>query len=116
MEAYKTSRLNIRLSDAEHAAVARKSREARLSISEYVRRCALLQTDRPIIEADCETLSKLYRDFKLAGSNINQISRHLNRQGSRAAVSLEEIDEALKALGEASQAVALFIDEVKNSV
>lgn len=107
-------RLNIRVSEFEHAAISAKATEAQTTISEYVRKRALRdeQGPRPI-EVDVGELQKIYRDLRHAGGNLNQLCRWLNSHRSTAAGMENEIKSALEATRCASSQVADFIAEVR---
>lgn len=107
-------RLNIRVSEAEHAAISAKAAEAQMTISEYVRKRALRdeQAPRPI-EVDVGELQKIYRDLRHAGGNLNQLCRWLNSHRSTAAIMENEIKSALEATRCASSQVADFIAKVR---
>ena len=107
-------RLNIRVSEAEHAAISAKAAEAQTTISEYVRKRALRdeQGPRPI-EVDVGELQKIYRDLRHAGGNLNQLCRWLNSRRSTAESMENEMKSALEATRCASSQVAEFIAEVR---
>lgn len=107
-------RLNIRVSEAEHAAISAKAAEAQTTISEYVRKRALRdeQGPRPV-EVDIGELQKIYRDLRHAGGNLNQLCRWLNSHRSTAAIMENEIKSALEATQCASSQVADFIAKVR---
>lgn len=115
MAGQKDRRLNIRLTDSEHAAIVRRAQMSGLGVSEYIRRCALQDVDRPIIQTDIETLQKLYRDFKHAGGNVNQIACELNTR-HRPDQLEAEIHTALISIEHASSEVSNFIEIVRQSV
>lgn len=107
-------RLNIRVSEAEHAAISTKATEAQMTISEYVRKRALRDERGPQpIEVDVGELQKTYRDLRHAGGNLNQVCRWLNSHRSTAANMENEIKSALEATRCASSQIAEFIAEVR---
>ena len=60
-----------------------------LSISEYLRRCAL---DKPVIVM--EGVDQIAYELRAIGNNLNQITRAVN-SGSIQAVNLQETEEVL---------------------
>lgn len=107
-------RLNVRVSEAEHAAISARAAEARTTISEYVRKRALRDERGPRpIEVDARELQRIYRDLRHAGGNLNQVCRWLNSHRSTAANMENEIKSALEATRCASSQVAEFIAEVR---
>ena len=106
-------RLNVRLTEWERDAIRRRASISGLSSSEYVRRRALRDDDRPVIVTDINTLQKAYRDLRHAGGNLNQLAKAANR----GLMSPDEFHRlaapALEAMAGASDAVADFIREVR---
>ena len=96
MDAQKLSRLNVRLSPEEHAAIARRASGAGLTVSEYIRRSALQDTDRPIIRTDAEKLQALYRNLRKAGE--------------------AEMLIAFRSISRASDELSAFIHAARNSI
>lgn len=115
MEQQKTRRLNIRLNESEHSAIARRSASAGLTISDYVRKCALQDQNRPIIRTDAETLKKLYANLRRAGSNLNQCARELNTRHNQNQVE-EELSLVFASVAFAASDVSKFIADTRNSI
>lgn len=108
--------LNVRTSEHEHAAIARRAKKSGLTISEYVRRCCLNDTNRPVINADTELLQSIYRNLRHTGGNINQIACWLNTHPNNAGSFDGQLKNALDANEKASSELAEFIAAVKASV
>ena len=106
-------RIYVRVTSQERATIARRADAAGLSMSEYLRRRSLVDGDRPIIATDPETLKLLYRDFRLAASNLNQLTRevHITHDPGRIAPFL---DAALIKVGNAADAVSDFLTDARN--
>lgn len=115
MGTQKLSRLNVRLSPEEHAAIARRASGAGLTVSGYMRRSALLDTDRPIIRTDAEQLQALYRNLRKAGGNLNQIARELNTHHRPAELQAEMLI-AFRSISRASDEVSAFISDARNGI
>lgn len=115
MDAQKLSRLNVRLSPEEHAAIAWRASGAGLTVSEYIRRSALQDTDRPIIRTDAEKLQALYRNLRKAGGNLNQVARELNTHHRPAELEAEMLI-AFRSISRASDELSAFIHAARNSI
>ena len=78
-----TRQINLRFTDTQYDIVCKASKDAGLSISEYIRR--QLMKGKVIakyeIVADIPELKKLTAEFGKIGSNLNQIARHFNQGG-----------------------------------
>ena len=112
----KSCRIYIRATPDERAAIGRRASQVGLSVSEYLRRRALRDEDRPVIVVDVEALQKMYRDFRHAGGNLNQLCKwmHLNISDP---IEIERLARAaIVDLSRASTAVADFIEEARDSV
>lgn len=76
-----TRQINLRFTDTQYDIVCKASKEAGLSISEYIRK--QLMKGKVIakyeIVADVPELKKLAAEFGKIGSNLNQIARHFNQ-------------------------------------
>lgn len=108
--------INIRTTKQEHDAVARRAKDSGLNISEYVRRCSLNETDRPVIHVDTKLLHDIYRTLRRTGGNINQIAHWLNTHSSITEPFSNQLETTLAANAEASSELANFIATVKASV
>lgn len=115
MDTQKLSRLNVRLSAEEHADIVRRASGAGLTISEYMRRSALQDADRPIIRTDPERLQALYRNLRKAGGNLNQIARELNARHKPNELESEMLI-AFRSIARASDELSAFIRDARNSI
>ena len=115
MKDQKTSRLNVRLTAEEHAHIGQCASAAGLTVSEYVRRAALNDGNRPIIRADAESLQALLRNLKRTGGSLNQCARELNTHHKPDRVE-NELAIAFSAVAAASDEVAAFIRDARNSI
>jgi predicted DNA-binding protein len=71
---------NMWLSQEEKAKIQEKANKAGISMSEYIRRCAL---GRKIPQyGDVAVLREISAELGKIGSNLNQIAHHLNAGGS----------------------------------
>ena len=71
---------NMWLSEEEKARIQEKANKAGISMSEYIRRCAL---SRKIPQyGDVAVLREISAELGKIGSNLNQIAHHLNAGGS----------------------------------
>lgn len=78
-----TRQINLRFTDTQYDIVCKASRDAGLSISEYIRRQVIKEKviAKYEIVADVPELKKLVAEFGKIGSNLNQIARHFNQGG-----------------------------------
>ena len=111
----KTSRLTVRLTQEDHAAIKARAADAGLATSEYVRRCALRDGDRPVIRTDAEQLRAIYRNLRKAGGNLNQCARELNTH-HRPSELEAQLGAALQAVADASEDVSAFMADARASV
>lgn len=79
----------IRATEEEKDRIMKKVDASDLSISEYLRRCAL---DKPIIVV--EGVDRIAYELRTIGNNLNQITRAVN-SGYIQAVNLQETEEVL---------------------
>lgn len=75
-----TKRLNIRLTEEEHATLAAYARACGLSITDYVKVRCLEDDGRPRIVTDVEALRKTYSSLRKIGGLLNQLMQHANRR------------------------------------
>lgn len=115
MTSQKDARLNVRLTKQEHATVLLRAKKAGLTASEYVRRAALQDTDRPIIRTDVDLLQDIYRNLRRAGSNLNQCARELNTHHKPNSIE-DQLEHALELTAIASEEVAGFIKDARESI
>lgn len=115
MRSLKNSRLNVRVSRDEHELITARAASAGLSVSDYVRKCALQDSGRPIIRTDAETLARLYANLRRAGGNLNQCAYELNKRHKPNEVEIE-LEQAFKAVAHASEDVSAFLADARNSI
>ena len=115
MKDQRTSRLNVRLTAEEHARIGQRASAAGLTVSEYMRRAALQDGDRPVIRTDAERLRAVYRNLRHAGANLNQCARELNTHHRPNRIE-KELAIAFSSVATASDEVAAFIRDARNSI
>ena len=81
--------LKFRSTEEEKHRIMKKVDASDLSISEYLRRCAL---DKPVIVM--EGVDQIAYELRAIGNNLNQITRAVN-SGYVQAVNLQETEEVL---------------------
>ena len=81
--------MKFRATEEEKDRIMKKVDASDLSISEYLRRCAL---DKKIVAVN--GLDDVARELQAIGNNLNQISRAVN-SGYIQAVNLQETEEVL---------------------
>ncbi len=81
--------LKFRATEEEKDRIIKKVDASDLSISEYLRRCAL---DKKIVSVN--GLDDVARELRAIGNNLNQIARAVN-SGYIQAVNLQETEEVL---------------------
>ena len=81
--------LKFRATEEEKERIMKKVESSDLSISEYLRRCAL---DKQIVAVN--GLDDVARELRAIGNNLNQITRAVN-SGYIQAVDLQETEEVL---------------------
>lgn len=81
--------MKFRATEEEKERIMKKVDASDLSISEYLRRCAL---DKPIIVM--EGVDQIAYELRAIGNNLNQITRAVN-SGYVQAVNLQETEEVL---------------------
>ena len=81
--------MKFRATEEEKSIIMKKVDASDLSISEYLRRCAL---DKPIIVI--EGVDRIAYELRAIGNNLNQITRAVN-SGYIQAVDLQETEEVL---------------------
>ena len=81
--------LKFRATEEEKDRIMKKVDASDLSISEYLRRCAL---DKPVIVM--EGVDQIAYELRAIGNNLNQITRAVN-SGYIHAVNLNETEEVL---------------------
>ena len=81
--------MKFRATEEEKSIIMKKVEASDLSISEYLRRCAL---DKPVIVM--EGVDQIAYELRAIGNNLNQITRAVN-SGYIQAVNLKETEEVL---------------------
>ena len=81
--------MKFRATEEEKDRIMKKVDASDLSISEYLRRCAL---DKKIVSVN--GLDDVARELRAIGNNLNQITRAVN-SGYVQAVNLQETEEVL---------------------
>ena len=81
--------MKFRATEEEKSIIMKKVDASDLSISEYLRRCAL---DKPIIVM--EGVDQIAYELRAIGNNLNQITRAVNARYIHA-VNLQETEEVL---------------------
>ena len=81
--------MKFRATEVEKSIIMKKVEASNLSISEYLRRCAL---DKQIVAVN--GLDDVARELRAIGNNLNQITRAVN-SGYVQAVNLQEAEEVL---------------------
>ena len=81
--------MKFRATEEEKDRIMKKVEASDLSISEYLRRCAL---DKPVIVM--EGVDQIAYELRAIGNNLNQITRAVN-SGYIQAVNLQETEEVL---------------------
>ena len=81
--------MKFRATEEEKDKIMKKVDASDLSISEYLRRCAL---DKPVIVM--EGVDQIAYELRAIGNNLNQITRAVN-SGYIQAVNLKETEEVL---------------------
>ena len=81
--------MKFRATEEEKGRIMKKVDASDLSISEYLRRCAL---DKPVIVM--EGVDQIAYELRAIGNNLNQITRAVN-SGYIQAVVLQETEEVL---------------------
>ena len=93
--------IGFRGTDAQRREIERKAALLNLSLSEYVRRCAVQGTVR-VVQEEGHDPAKV-RALAAIGNNLNQIARRMNAGGAEAppqlGALLEAIQEIIKETG-----------------
>lgn len=108
----KATQINLRLSESEAKAIRNRAQASGLSLSAYMRRCAL-SGNAPSPVLDARDLKPLYTELRRCGNNVNQIAHALNSRGANGASGIE-VDRVLSSIECASAAVASALAEARN--
>lgn len=106
----RTAWLNIRCTDAEHAAIAARSASLGMAPSTFVRESALLRDTPPVRVADADELRQIHVDLKRIGNNLNQAARALNAYGADEP-TLGMLRDALGPVSEAAASLAALLSK-----
>lgn len=107
MEKFKTERLEIRLTPSEKEKLYEQAKNARMSMSEYIR---ALSEQKKIVVAD--ELPELCRQIIKIGTNVNQIAHVANTYKS---ISDKQIDKMNENLLTIHKLIGKLINTIKNS-
>ncbi|HGF7952266.1 TPA: plasmid mobilization relaxosome protein MobC [Enterococcus faecium] len=93
-------RITIRFTDVEYEHISDTAKEARLTLSEYIRKMALegKLTFHCEVVADMTELQKLTNEIGNIGSNLNQIAKYFNTGGIRSNAMEAEIRNCISQL------------------
>ena len=111
-----TSKISVRMTDAERARLTKRAQSSGLGISEYSRRKLFMKADRPIINTDVEALKSLLSDEKRIGGLLNQALKHANMNPAQFGLLAGRIEGLLNEMHELNNKIADFINEVKKSI
>lgn len=115
MSAGRSARMEVRLTEAERGEIFRRAASAGATASDYVRRRALQDENRPVIRVDAQMLRRIYVNIKRAGGLLNQVARVLNT--TRSPIDVEvELRAALRAVEASSIEASEFLADARNSM
>ena len=92
--------VGLRFTEEQYSVLEHNARQARLSVSEYIRRAVLKQkipAFQPIIHDEHEILEEL-KNINKIGNNLNQIARYFNQGGmmnNQIAIDLKNVIKLL---------------------
>lgn len=115
MNGSRSARMEIRLSDEERGEIIRRACEANLSVSDFLRKRALLDDGRPIIKNDPAALRRLHVNLKRAGGLLNQCARILNTRKDPIEIE-NELKTSVNAVEIAARDVSGFLADARKSV
>ena len=89
--------VNLRFTDTQFDIICKASKDAGLSISEYIRRQVMKVKviAKYEIVADVPELKKLVAEFGKFGNNLYQIARHFNQGGIRSQKMRQAINKCI---------------------
>lgn len=90
----KTSILTARLTPAEKTAIERKAKQANMTVTDYIVKCALGKNVLPT-----QDLEPILSEFKAQGRNLNQLTKLAN-MGRITVVNPENLEKAYTSLYE----------------
>ena len=102
-----THQINLRFTDTQFDIICKASKDAGLTISEYIRMQVMKGKviAKYEIVADVPELKKLVAEFGKIGSNLNQIARHFNQDGIHSQEMRQAIGRCLAEIHEMQQEV-----------
>ena len=95
--------LNVRLNEAEYLIIKQSADEAKISISDYVRKCCLgkqVVIKRDIL-VDMPEIREIKANLGKIGSNLNQIAKYFNQGGYRSINMIDSIHQCMNEMHEA---------------
>lgn len=105
------------LTDTQYDIICKASKDAELSISEYIHR--QLMKGKVIakyeIVTDVPELKKLIAEFGKIGSNLNQIARHFNQGGIHSQEMRQAINRCIAELYEMKDGVIKMAEDFLGS-
>ena len=105
--------IGFRLTDDLYQVIATDAANAHLSVSEYCRQLALNRKIRylpPIIHDDTAIIHELH-DINKLGSNLNQIARYLNQDGTMTNPLAKELRETLRQINDSCSKLNHALEE-----
>ena len=92
-----THPINLRFTDTQYDIVCKASKDAGLTISEYIRRQVMKGKviAKYEIVADVPEMKKLIAEFGKIGSNLNQIACHFNQGGIHSQEMRQAINKCI---------------------
>lgn len=115
MTAGRSTRMEVRLTEAERGEIFRRAASAGATASDYIRKRALQDDGRPVIRVDADTLRRTFVNIKRAGGLLNQVARVLNT--TRSPIDVEvELRAAMRAVEASSIEVSEFLADARNSM
>lgn len=115
MTAGRSTRMEVRLTEAERGEIFRRAASAGATASDYMRKRALQDDGRPVIRVDADTLRRTFVNIKRAGGLLNQVARVLNT--TRSPIDVEvELRAAMRAVEASSIEVSEFLADARNSM
>lgn len=99
--------ITVRLNDVEFENVHDAAKDAKMSISEYVRHLAVFGKAEMNVQivADFPKLKELAAEFSSIGNNLNQLTRYFHMGGLRSKAMMEELTRCINEIMEMRDAV-----------
>lgn len=89
--------LNVRMTEAEYLIIKRNADSAKMTVSEYVRKCCLgkqVVIKRDIL-VDMPEIREIKANLGKVGSNLNQIAKYFNQGGYRSMNMIDSIHQCM---------------------